>query len=79
MKVLYLSYDGMLEPVGQFRVLAYLKRLAADRPIHLISFKRADLWPNVAERKRLARYISASGSVGHTQRYHRRTTAIATA
>ena len=35
--VLYISYDGMLEPLGESQVLAYLKRLVADRPIHLIS------------------------------------------
>ena len=41
--VLYISYDGMLEPLGQSQVLAYLERLAADRPIDLISFeKKAD-------------------------------------
>ena len=77
--VLYISYDGMLEPLGQSQVLAYLKRLAADRPIHLISFEKADDWANVAERERLARDISASGIVWHPLRYHKRPTAVATA
>ena len=77
--VLYISYDGMLEPLGQSQVLAYLKRLAADRPIHLISFEKADDWANVAERERLARAILASGIVWHPLRYHKRPTAIATA
>ena len=61
--VLYISYDGMLEPLGQSQVLAYLKRLAADRPIHHISFNEVDDWITVAERERLARDISASGIV----------------
>ena len=77
--VLYISYDGMLEPLGQSQVLAYLKRLAADRPIHLISFEKADDWANVAERERLARDISASGIVWHPLRYHKSPTAPATA
>ena len=77
--VLYISYDGMLEPLGQSQVLAYLKRLAADRPIHLISFERADDWANVAERERLAHDILASGIVWHPLRYHKRPSAIATA
>lgn len=38
--VLYMSYDGMLEPLGQSQVLAYLERLSADRTIHLISFEK---------------------------------------
>ena len=47
MSVLYISYDGMLEPLGQSQVLAYLKHLVADRPIHLISFEKAGDWANV--------------------------------
>jgi hypothetical protein len=77
--VLYISYDGMLEPLGQSQVLAYLKRLAADRPIHLISFEKADDWASVSERERLARDIAASGIVWHPLRYHKRPTAVATA
>ena len=77
--VLYISYDGMLEPLGQSQVLAYLKRLAADRPSLLISFEKADDWADVAERERLERDISASGIVWHPLRYHKRPTAVATA
>ncbi len=77
--VLYISYDGMLEPLGQSQVLAYLKRLAADRPIHLISFEKADDWAKVAERERLARDIAASGIVWHPLRYHKQPAALATA
>ena len=54
MNVLYISYDGMLEPLGQSQVLSYLKLLASDRSIHLISFEKAADWANVAERVRLA-------------------------
>ena len=77
--VLYISYDGMLEPLGQSQVLAYLKRLVADRPIHLISYEKAGDWANVAERERLALDITASGIVWHPLRYHKRPTALATA
>jgi len=77
--VLYISYDGMLEPLGQSQVLAYLKRLAADRPTHLISFEKADDWGDVSERVRLARDIAASGIVWHPLRYHKQPTALATA
>jgi glycosyltransferase involved in cell wall biosynthesis len=77
--VLYISYDGMLEPLGQSQVLAYLKPLAADRLTHLISFEKADDWANVAERGRLARDIAASGIVWHPLHYHKRPMALATA
>lgn len=76
--ILYISYDGMLEPLGQSQVLAYLKHLAADWPIYLVSFEKADDWANVAERQALARDIAMSGIVWYPLRYHKRPTALAT-
>src|SRR3954453_19797515 len=38
--ILYISYDGMLEPLGQSQVVAYLEMLAPGRRIHLISFEK---------------------------------------
>lgn len=77
--ILYISYDGMLEPLGQSQVLAYLKHLVADQPIHLISFEKADSWAQVGERERLARSIVATGIVWHPLRYHKWPSALATA
>jgi glycosyltransferase involved in cell wall biosynthesis len=77
--VLYVSYDGMLEPLGQSQVQAYIKRLAVGMHIHLISFEKAGDWANVAERKRIAREIAGAGIVWHPLRYHKRPSAIATA
>lgn len=77
--VLYISYDGMLEPLGQSQVLAYLKRLAVGERIHLISFEKAHDWANVTERNRIASDISDAGIVWHPLRYHKRPSALATA
>ena len=76
--VLYISYDGMFEPLGQSQVLAYLKNLAADRLIHLISFEKEHDFVKVSERKKLARDISECGILWHPLRYHKRPSAIAT-
>ena len=76
--ILYLSYDGILEPLGQSQVLAYLKNLAFERPIHLISFEKRCDWNNVPERKRIAKEISSSGIVWHPLRYHKWPSAFAT-
>ena len=38
--VLYVSYDGILEPLGQSQVLSYLEGLSNERIIHLISFEK---------------------------------------
>ncbi|SFT66654.1 Glycosyltransferase involved in cell wall bisynthesis [Lishizhenia tianjinensis] len=43
--VLYLSYDGMTDPLGQSQVLSYLKELTQyDFVFHLISFEKKDRW-----------------------------------
>ena len=59
--LLYLAYDGMLEPLGQSQVLAYLERLAADRPIHLLSFEKAEDWHETKAREVVAGRIRAAG------------------
>ena len=38
--ILYISYDGILEPLGQSQVLGYLAKLADDHAIQLISFEK---------------------------------------
>jgi len=77
--VLYISYDGMLEPLGQSQVLAYLKRLAEGRCIHLISFEKADDWVDATVRNRTTQDIAGMGIIWHPLRYHKRPSALATA
>ena len=48
--ILYISYDGMLEPLGQSQVIAYLERLATGRRVHLISFEKAADWSDQTRR-----------------------------
>jgi glycosyltransferase involved in cell wall biosynthesis len=44
MKILYITYDGLLEPLGQSQVLAYQEKLSEEFDIFLLSFeKSADL------------------------------------
>jgi glycosyltransferase involved in cell wall biosynthesis len=77
--VLFVSYDGMLEPLGQSQVLSYLERLSDEFEIHLISFeKSADL----ADEVKLARVkdrIATAGIAWKPLRYHRSPSAPATA
>ncbi|MBC7490596.1 MAG: glycosyltransferase [Glaciimonas sp.] len=77
--ILYISYDGVLEPLGQSQVLAYLMRLAAGHRIHLISFEKQEDWANIAERERIEQDIARAGICWHPLRYHKRPTAVATA
>lgn len=77
--ILYLSYDGMLEPLGQSQVLAYLERLARDRSIHLLSYEKATDWSRRAERRQLRQRMASAGIHWHPMRYHKRPSALATA
>lgn len=77
--VLYVSYDGVMEPLGQSQVLAYLEKLAPDRPIHLISFEKASDRLKASEWEVLSRRIAASGIQWHPLTYHKRPSALATA
>jgi glycosyltransferase involved in cell wall biosynthesis len=76
--VLYISYDGMLEPLGQSQVLAYLERLAKDDEIHLLSFEKARDWQDAQARKRIVQRIRDAGIHWHPRRYHKRLTVVAT-
>lgn len=75
---LYISYDGMLEPLGQSQVIAYLEGLADEVRFHLISFeKRAD-WQDRVRRVSVARRLARAGISWHPLRYHKHPTLPAT-
>lgn len=72
MNILYLSYTGLLEPLGQSQVLAYLRGLARDHRITLITFERPE---SLAEPKALEAGRATCEAVGIRwlpQRYHKR-------
>lgn len=77
--ILYISYDGMLEPLGQSQVLSYLEPLAQNYDVHLLSFeKSADL--DDRRRLRAVGERSAAANIRWTyRRYHKAPSAPATA
>lgn len=77
--VLYLSYDGMLEPLGQSQVLAYLEKLAPRRRIHLISYEKRQDWSDLSKRNSVAERIEAAGIRWRPLRYHKSPSSLATA
>jgi len=40
-RVLYISYDGLMEPLGRSQVLQYVRGLAASHSIFLVTFEKA--------------------------------------
>lgn len=77
--MLYISYDGVLEPLGESQVVAYLERLADRAEISLLSFEKpADLGdaPRMtAMRDRLTR----AGLRWIPKPYHKRPPVLSTA
>ncbi len=76
--VLYISYDGMLEPLGQSQVLAYLERLTGDARIHLVSFEKPADWADEARREALRERLVVAGIGWHPLTYHKTPTVPAT-
>jgi glycosyltransferase involved in cell wall biosynthesis len=76
--VLYISYDGILEPLGQSQVLAYLEKLSKDRPIHLISFEKKSDKDNFKLYDDVKTRIENSNIHWHPLTYHKHPVLLAT-
>lgn len=76
--VLYISYTGLLEPLGQSQVLAYQERLSAIHPVHIISFERKEDLADAAKVAAIRERTRRAGIHWHVLRYHKRPSALAT-
>ena len=77
--VLYITYDGILEPLGQSQVLRYLEGLAKNHKIILISFEKLDDWLQHGQREALRKHVLKTGIIWVPLRYHKSPSAVATA
>ncbi|HQV00336.1 MAG: glycosyltransferase [Bacteroidia bacterium] len=76
MNVLYLSYDGMTDPLGQSQVLPYLFGLSkAGYKIHLISFEKPERNHLVSG---LKKEITEQGITWHPLVYHKKPAVLST-
>jgi glycosyltransferase involved in cell wall biosynthesis len=69
--VLYISYDGMLEPLGQSQVLAYLEGLVRNYRLILISFEKKADWDDMPRRLLLQKRMDAANIQWVPLRYHK--------
>jgi glycosyltransferase involved in cell wall biosynthesis len=76
--VIYMSYDGVLEPLGESQVVAYLEILADAFDIHLISFEKPDDFARQAHRSAMAMRLQGAGIAWHPRRYHKRPKIVST-
>lgn len=77
-RVLYITYDGILEPLGQSQVLQYLEQLARKHRVVLVSYEKAADWKQTERRQQLQRRVEAAGIEWIALRYHKRPSALAT-
>ncbi len=78
--VLYVSYDGALDPLGHSQVVPYVEGLAArGYRFHLLTFEKRWRWGDEAARDAMRERLEASGITWHPLPYHRRPPVAATA
>ena len=80
-RVLFISYNGMLDPLGQSQVIPYLRELAR-RGVRftLLSFERAKAFgpQGISQCKELRKELASQGIEWHWLRYHQRPSVPAT-
>jgi glycosyltransferase involved in cell wall biosynthesis len=78
-EVLYITYDGVLEPLGESQVVNYLERLASDISLTLLSFEKgADL----ADQSRviaMQHRLRAKNIIWISLKYHKNPLVLSTA
>jgi glycosyltransferase involved in cell wall biosynthesis len=81
-RVLYISYNGMLDPLGQTQVIPYLRELARlGCQFTLLSFERSAAFEAAGKEKlkELHRQLAADNIEWHWLRYHQKPSLPATA
>ena len=59
-RVLYITYDGILEPLGESQVLNYLEILSDNHQIHLLSFEKKEDIKNINKLNNIKKRCSSS-------------------
>lgn len=77
-KALYLSYTGLLEPLGRSQILAYLSRLSDEYQFTIISFEKADDFSESAKVKALREECKSYGIDWQPKIYHHKPRLLAT-
>lgn len=69
-RVLYLSHDGLMEPISQSQVWQYLRNLAKVHEIILVTYEKKKDWLDLARRNALIDEVSKAGVRWVPLRYH---------
>lgn len=79
-RVLFLSYNSLIEPLGPTQIVPYVRALAQDYRMSVLSFEKAvrSREEDAAERARLKVALRADGIEWLQERYHKRPSLPAT-
>ena len=77
-RVLYISYTGLLEPLGQSQVYRYLLQLAESHEITLITYEKPEDLDDTSRVESLRETVESAGIEWHPLKYHRSPTLPAT-
>ena len=69
-RVLYISYDGLMEPLVESQVLSYLKGLSKSYQIYLLSFEKKQDLKNLHKLKKFKRYCEQNNISWIRLKYH---------
>ncbi len=78
MNVLYISYDGMLEPLGESQVFQYLAGLSREHDITLLSFEKPSDWSKKDTRDGMRKKMRHANIRWVPLKYHKRPPVIST-
>ena len=76
--VLYISYTGLLEPLGQSQVLQYVRKLAEKHQMTVLSFEKPVLLRDQTKLAALKGELASANITWQYLRYHKRPSAPAT-
>ncbi len=80
MDVLYISYDGALDPLGRSQVVPYLEGLAAlGHRFDLVTFEKPGGWAHDRQPQAMRDRLATADIRWHPLRYHKRLPPLATA
>ena len=77
-KILYITYDGIMEPLGESQVLGYLEKLSRNHSIWILSFEKQSDLQNVDKFETCKKNVYHNKIKWISLKYHKKPTSIAT-
>lgn len=77
-RILYISYTGLLDPLGQSQVLQYVLSLAREHYMTLLTFEKSEALADSVRVAQIRAECESAGVRWHYLRYHNRPNILAT-